>query len=270
MPEGDAVWRTATRLHAALAGKQIVESDLRWPDIATSDLRGRTTLEVAPRGKHILHRLSGGLTLHSHLRMEGQWRVEATATLKPGWRHVHELRALIAADDWTALGLRLGMLDLVRTSDEHEVVGHLGPDLLDPAWTGAHAEAAIANLTGAEASQETGPDVTVGAALLDQRNLAGLGTIWVSESLFAERVSPWRPLGELTPDVAARVVDRGRGLLLRSIGAVQGPVGGAPRMFAYGRAGRPCERCGTAIRSGPVGTPPRDRILYFCPSCQRH
>ena len=77
MPEGDTVWRTAQRLHAALAGKPIVEADLRWPEISTADLSGRGTIEVVSRGKHLLHRIEGGLTLHSHLRMEGQWRVEA-------------------------------------------------------------------------------------------------------------------------------------------------------------------------------------------------
>ena len=116
MPEGDTVWRTARRLHEALAGHEIVESDLRWPGIATADLTGRRTLDVVSRGKHLLHRVEGGLTLHSHLRMEGQWRIEATAALKPGWRRSPDLRALVAAPDWTALGLRLGMLDLVETA----------------------------------------------------------------------------------------------------------------------------------------------------------
>ena len=131
MPEGDTVWRTASRLNEALAGREIVESDLRWPgDIATADLSGRSTLEVVSRGKHILHRVEGGLTLHSHLRMEGQWRVEATPGLEARWRRNPQLRALVAAEDWTALGLRLGMLDLVPTAREGELVGHLGPDVL--------------------------------------------------------------------------------------------------------------------------------------------
>ena len=127
MPEGDTVWRTATRLNEALAGREIVESDLRWPDIATVDLTGRATLEVVSRGKHVLHRVEGGLTLHSHLRMEGQWRVEATEGLAPRWRRNPQLRALVGAADWTALGLRLGMLEVLPTAREGEVVGHLGP-----------------------------------------------------------------------------------------------------------------------------------------------
>ena len=76
MPEGDTVWRTATRLHQALAGHPVTRWDLRWGELATSDLVGATTLEVVSRGKHILQRLDAGVTLHSHLRMEGQWRIE--------------------------------------------------------------------------------------------------------------------------------------------------------------------------------------------------
>ena len=78
VPEGDVVRRTAQRLHAALAGRTLVTSDLRWPSLATVDLRGREVLEVASAGKHLLARVEGGLTLHSHLRMEGQWRVHRT------------------------------------------------------------------------------------------------------------------------------------------------------------------------------------------------
>lgn len=78
MPEGDTVWRTARRLHETLAGEVISAADLRWPGISTADLRGMRTLEVVARGKNVLHRLDAGLTLHSHLRMEGQWRIEST------------------------------------------------------------------------------------------------------------------------------------------------------------------------------------------------
>ena len=261
MPEGDTVWRTATRLNQALAGKPIVESDLRWPEISTVDLRGRTTLEVVSRGKHILHRVEGGLTVHSHLRMEGQWRIEATASLAPRWRHNPQLRALVSAHDWTALGLRLGMLDLVSTSREDEVVGHLGPDLLGPDWDAA---VAVDNLL-----RDPG---TIGAALLDQRNLAGIGTLWCAETLFAERVSPWTPVAELDREAVERIVDRVHRFLVRAKdSAVQSTTGSTrsgETTYVHGRSGRQCRRCGTTVRSGPVGVPPRDRVLGYCPACQ--
>ena len=255
------MWRTATRLDQALAGHPIVEADLRWPEISTADLRGRTTLEVVSRGKHILHRIEGGLTLHSHLRMEGQWRIEPTATLAAGWRRNPQLRALVSAPDWTALGLRLGMLDLVGTSMEHELVGHLGPDLLGPGWD---ARAAVDNLL-----VHGGP---IGAALLDQRNLAGVGTVWCAETLFVERLNPWTPIADLDRERVERVVDRVHGFLTRATANVIQSSTGSFRhgetTYVHGRSGRPCRRCGTTVRVAPIGDPTRDRAMFYCPTCQ--
>ena len=261
VPEGDTVWRTAERLHRVLAGREIVESDLRWPGIATADLTGRSTIEVVSRGKHLLHRIDGGLTLHSHLRMEGQWRIEATGTLKPGWRHLPDLRALVAADEWTALGLRLGRLDLVDTRHEDRLVGHLGPDLLGPDWD---PERAVENLAAAGAP--------IGAALLDQHNLAGLGTLWTSEALFALRLPPWTPAADLGRSVLVELVDRCRLMLDRGRrDVVQSTTGSRMRgetTYVHGRSGRPCRRCGATVRVAPIGEPTRERTMFYCPSCQ--
>jgi endonuclease-8 len=261
VPEGDTVWRTAQRLDAALAGRPVVEADLRWPEISTADLRGRTTLEVRSRGKHLLHRLEGGLTLHSHLRMEGQWRVEATPTLADGWRRNPQLRALVSAPDWTALGLRLGMLDLVATDREAELVGHLGPDVLGPDWDRGRA---VANVVAS--------GLRVGAALLDQRNLAGVGTMWCAEALFLERVHPWAPSADLGLGTVERVVDRAQRLV--DVGrrhAVQSSTGSYRRdeeHYVHGRSGRPCRRCGATVRVAPIGDRGRERTMFYCPACQ--
>lgn len=261
MPEGDTVWRTAQRLHAALADKPIVEADLRWPGISTADLTGHTTLQVLSRGKHILHRIEGGLTLHSHLKMEGQWRIEATAALKPGWRHNPDLRALVSARDWTALGLRLGMLDLVPTTRETDLVGHLGPDLLGPDWD---ADLAARNLMA--------QDVPIGQALLDQRNLAGLGTLWAAETLFIERVHPWASAKDLGPDTVERLVARAHRLLGQARhNVVQSSTGSRRRgetAYVHARSGRPCRRCGAMVRVAMIGEPLRERTMFYCPSCQ--
>jgi endonuclease-8 len=255
------VWRTARRLHQALAGQPIVEADLRWPEIATADLRGRTTLEVLSRGKHILHRVDGGLTLHSHLRMEGQWRVEATSSLDPRWRRSPHLRALLSGPTWTALGLRLGMLDLVATSHEGELVGHLGPDLLGPDWD---ASTAVANVGSADAS--------IGSALLDQRNLAGVGTIWCAETLFVEGVNPWQPVAELEPAAVERIVDRVHRFIVRStdhaVPTSTGSLRAGESTYVHGRSGRPCRRCGATVRVAPIGPPTRERAMFYCPACQ--
>ncbi len=261
MPEGDTVWRTATRLNEALAGREIIESDLRWPGISTVDLTGRTTLEVVSRGKHVLHRVEGGLTLHSHLRMEGQWRVEATPGLAPRWRRNPQLRALVAASDWTALGLRLGMLDLVPTDREADVVGHLGPDVLGPDWDPGRA---VDNVVGSH--------VPVGQALLDQRNLAGVGTMWCAETLFLERVPPWTPAGELGRETVERIVARAHRLIDNGRRQAVQSSTGSYRLdeahYVHARSGRPCRRCGATVRVAMIGEPTRERTMFYGPGCQ--
>ncbi|MEP7332180.1 MAG: DNA-formamidopyrimidine glycosylase family protein [Terracoccus sp.] len=261
MPEGDTVWRTAARLDQALAGKQTIESDLRWPEISTADLTGRRTLEVVSRGKHILHRFEGGLTLHSHLRMEGQWRIEATPRLPRRWRTSSQLRALVAASDWTALGLRLGMLDLVPTAREGDLVGHLGPDVLGPDWDAGQA---VENLARAA--------VPVGQALLDQRNLAGVGTMWCAETLFLEKLNPWVTASELGRPRLERIVARAHRLIDNGKNhAVQSSTGSyrlGEAHYAHARSGRPCRRCGATVRVAPIGQPPQERTMFYCPGCQ--
>ena len=261
MPEGDTVWRTATRLHQALAGKQTIESDLRWPEISTADLTGRRTLEVVSRGKHILHRFEGGLTLHSHLRIEGQWRIEATPGLPRRWRTNPQLRALVTAPDWTALGLRLGMLDLVPTAREGDLVGHLGPDVLGPDWDAGQA---VENLARAA--------VPVGQALLDQRNLAGVGTMWCAETLFLEKLNPWVTASELGRPRLEQIVLRAHRLIDNGKNhAVQSSTGSyrlGEAHYAHARSGRPCRRCGATVRVAPIGLPPQERTMFYCPGCQ--
>ena len=180
MPEGDTVWLTARRLHAALAGRPVTTFDLRVPDLATRDLTGDTVAEVIARGKHILLRFAGGLTLHTHLRMDGSWHIVA-AGRRPNALPQHMIRALIGNDTWLAAGYRVHDLRIVRSTDEVRLVGHLGPDLLGPDWD---PHEAVRRLR----AQTNRP---VGEALLDQRNLAGIGNLYKAETLFLRGVSPW-------------------------------------------------------------------------------
>jgi endonuclease-8 len=259
MPEGDTVWQTAKRLHSALAGKVLTRSDLRVPQYATVDLSGRTVLDVTPRGKHLLTRVEGGLTLHSHLMMDGAWKVYA-----PGQRFSggpgHQIRAILYTGDRTAVGYRLTVLDLLRTTDEDRFVGHLGPDLLGPDWDG---ERALANLLA-------DPGRRLGEALLDQRNLAGIGNIYKSELCFLLGVTPWLPVGALPAERAAHLPALAKQLLEanrdRPVRRTTGRRG--PDLFVYGRAPRPCLRCGTSIRVGDQSDGIRERPTYWCPACQ--
>ncbi|MFC7488106.1 Fpg/Nei family DNA glycosylase [Knoellia sp. CPCC 206453] len=260
MPEGDTVWRTADRLHRALSGEPITLSDFRFPEIATADLRGAVTTEVVSRGKHLLHRVDSGLTVHSHLKMEGQWRVERVADTAR-WLRRADLRAAVGTDTWSALGLRLGMLEIVPTSREGDIVGHLGPDVLGPDWD---AERVVHRLLAST--------TVIGAALLDQRVLAGVGTLWASESLFIERIGPWSAAAELAPERAQALVARIHRLMDASRHhAVQSSTGVRRRgeeHYVHARSGRPCRRCGNMIRVSMIGPPGRERTMFYCPSCQ--
>lgn len=264
MPEGDTVLQTAERLDAALAGHVLVRSDLRVPRFATADLTGRTVSGVTARGKHLLTRIEGGsegaLTLHSHLRMDGSWRVYAEGER---WRGgpSHQIRAVLATADHTAVGYRLPVLELLRTEDEHRVVGHLGPDLLGSDWDPATA---LRNLLA-------DPGRPLGEALLDQRNLAGIGNVYKCELCFLARVTPWSPVGELPAPTAARLVSTAKQLLEanrhRPARTTTGPASHGrlrERLFVYGRAHRPCLRCGTPVREAGQD----DRPTYWCPHCQ--
>nr|WSW66433.1 DNA glycosylase [Streptomyces sp. NBC_00995] len=269
MPEGDTVLQAAKRLHIALAGQVLTRSDLRVPRFATADLTGRTVLDVSARGKHLLTRVEGGLTLHSHLGMDGSWRVHA-----PGerWRGgpSHQIRAILANAAHTAVGYRLPVLELLRTKDEEQAVGHLGPDLLGPGWD---AGTALRNLCA-------DPARPLGEALLDQRNLAGIGNIYKCELCFLARATPWLPIGRLPEPTAALLVttakqlleaNRDRPVRATTAGARPRPAAPAPRnrrtgqdLWVYGRAHRPCLRCGTAIRAAEQD----GRPTYWCPRCQ--
>jgi endonuclease-8 len=261
MPEGDTVWLTAKRLRSALAGGEVTQFDLRAPQLATADLRGERVLDVQPYGKHLLMRFGGGLTLHSHLRMDGSWRLAAIGrpTGVPR-RDEHQIRALIGTSDWLAVGLRVHDLRLIATADEAELVGHLGPDLLGPDWDPG---AALGRLLAQ-------PDATVGEALLDQRNLAGIGNMYRAEVLFSCGVNPWTPIGQVTD--LARVIDTSFRLLRRNRDhpeqSTTGSLARGAQHWVYLRSGQPCRRCGTLIRSARMGVPPRDREVWWCPACQ--
>ena len=262
MPEGDTVWRTAHRLHLALAGHVVTVCDLRWPSLATVDLRGATTTEVVARGKHVLQRLDSGVTLHSHLRMDGQWRVAATDQVTGAELRNDRIRAVVGTSEWTCIGARLGMLDLVPTAGEDTLVGHLGPDLLGPDWD---LPTALANLRRA-------PQRAIGEALLDQRLLAGVGTLYDSESLFIERIHPWTPVAELDDHALERLVERAHRLLEvnshRAVHSTTGSLRPGETAYVHARSGRPCRRCGQGVRVAMIGQAPQDRTMFYCPTCQ--
>ena len=140
MPEGDTVFRAARLLDRELSGRRLTRTDLRVPQHATADLSGGLVLTTLPRGKHILTRIEhDGLawTLHTHLKMEGAWRVLDHGRRWP--RPAHQARVVLETEAKVAVGFSLGVVELLPTDAELGVVGHLGPDLLGPDWDEAHA-----------------------------------------------------------------------------------------------------------------------------------
>ena len=257
MPEGDTVWMTARRLDEVLAGEVLTSSDFRVPAFATLDLSGETVDEVVSRGKHLLHRV-GEFSIHTHLKMEGSWHVYQPDTpwRRPAW----QARAVLSTTDWTTVGFSLGVTEVVARDKEDTVVGHLGPDLLGPDW---NLDAALANLA-------SDPAVPVFIALLDQRNLAGLGNEYVNELCFLRGVLPSTPVSEVDlPAIVAlgvRLIHANRERVNRTF---TGDTRSGQQDWVYGRMGRPCRRCGTRIRRGTLGpTPLIQRLTFWCPRCQ--
>ena len=257
MPEGDTVYRSAKQLHAALAGTVVTRCDIRVPAFATVDLTGETVHDVVSRGKHLLMRI-GEYTIHSHLKMEGSWRIYRGAER---WtRPAYLARGILANSEYTAVGYELGTLTVVRTEDEGTLVDYLGPDLLGADWD---ASLALANL-------RSDPDREIGLALLDQRNLAGIGNVYRAEICFLSGMLPARHVRDVanldaTVDLAYRLLQANKD---RSTRVTTGNLR-RDTLWVYGRAGKPCLRCGTVIEKGTLGDSElTQRDTWWCPSCQ--
>ena len=258
MPEGDTIWRTALHLDKALTGQVLVETDFRVPAHATLDLAGRTVESTVSRGKHLLTRIGPDHTLHTHLKMEGSWHL-----YKPGsrWRRpAHEARVVLRTDDRTAVGFALGVTEVVARDAEETVVGHLGPDLLGRDWD---EDEALRRLLDQ-------PTREVGEALLDQRNLAGIGNLYKCEMCFLAGVHPRTPVADVAD--LPRLVRRARSALeankLRVEQTFTGDTRKGQQHWVYGRARQPCRRCGTRIREDMQGPQLQERVSYWCPTCQ--
>ncbi|MEJ7741111.1 MAG: DNA-formamidopyrimidine glycosylase family protein [Nocardioidaceae bacterium] len=272
MPEGDTVWRTAQRLDQALSGRLLTKSDFRVPQWSEVDLTGQEVVETVSRGKHLLTRLAK-LTLHTHLKMEGSWHIYRHGSR---WRSpAFQARVVLANDQWQAVGFRLGEVELVERAREGDVVGHLGPDLLGADWS---LEEALDRLRAV-------PQRPLGEALLDQRNLAGIGNMYKAEVCFVSGMHPQTRVEDVAELPA--LVERARTMLAtnkeRAQQSTTGDLRRGKSLWVYARAGQPCRRCGTKIRSTtfselPLGaaaiagaTAPdqdRSRSSYWCPSCQ--
>lgn len=262
MPEGDTLFRTATVLREVLLGKPVSAARGRADGVALERVVGSRVDRVDAQGKHLLIGFDNGLTLHTHLRMNGSWHRYRTGER---WlRGPSRAVAVIEVPGAVAVCFDAPTVELIdtRALALHPSLRALGPDLLAAA---PDLEAATARLASPSRAE-----VTVAEALLDQTALAGLGNVYRSEVLFIERVDPFLPLGRLEADILARLVATGARLLrVNADGPARTTVPDAPRgsLWVYARPGRPCRRCGTLIQTQMTG-PELTRRLFWCPGCQ--
>ncbi|WP_183094164.1 DNA-formamidopyrimidine glycosylase family protein [Nocardioides stalactiti] len=259
MPEGDAVFLTARRLDRGLAGQVLTASDFRWPSLATVDLSGSRVIGTGTHGKHLLTRLDHEgslLTLHTHLKMEGVWRVVDRGRRWP--RPAHEARVVLRTEGREAVGFALGIVELLPTADEQAVVGHLGPDLMDDDFD---RDEALRRLLA-------DPDRPLGEALLDQTVVAGIGTIYLAETCFLQGLHPLAPVRAVRDP--ARLLERAHQLLRAGVYHGRPTTTGDRRggTWVYRRQRQSCQRCGSRVVAGEVGGRGRERTTYWCPSCQ--
>lgn len=261
MPEGDTVYALARRLDTALRGRTLTHGELRVPAHATADLAGHVVAEHVTHGKHLLTRLSDGLTLHTHLLMSGSWTISAAGRWLPR-AVMPDVRIVLRTDGPAAYGVRVPIVELLATRDERDVVGHLGPDPLREDWDPGESARRM----------QAEPDRALVAVLLDQRCVAGFGNLWANELCFLRGHSPWTPVADV--DVPA-LLDLGARALRHSAtvpGAMQVTTGvrrKGEQHWVAGRAGRPCLRCGTPVRVvAEVSNDPERRRTWWCPHCQ--
>jgi endonuclease-8 len=274
VPEGDSIFRTARALERALAGHQVTRFESVFPRLTRIDddtpIRGRTIERVDARGKHLLIWFSGALVLRTHMRMSGSWHI-----YRPGerwFRPRHEMRIVIETAPIHAVAFNVPVAEFATsaTATDMEALRALGPDPLSPSFD---AEEAIRRI------QSRG-DVEIADALLDQSAMAGLGNIYKSESLFVARVHPFATVRTLAREDVERLVAVAVKLMNANVAETAtggivtygglrrttGRLDPGARLWVYGRAGKPCRRCGTPISRKKQG--PHARSTYWCPRCQ--
>lgn len=267
MPEGDTIFKVATALRPFLLDKQVVAARAAARFAKLDVLAGTTVTAIEPRGKHLLIAFDNGLALHTHLRMTGSWH-----RYTPGekWKKpAHLASVVLEVADSVVVCFSAPIVDLVKsdTTERHPSIKALGPDLLGETFD---AEEAFRRLRAPERAQ-----FSLSEALLDQRAMAGVGNIFKNEILFIHRLSPWGKMARLDDDTLREVIATAERLLRFNVEPGQyarvttdhAPETKGHSHWVYGRAGKPCFRCGSAI-SCKLQRADLPRYTWWCPTCQ--
>jgi endonuclease VIII len=255
MPEGDTIHRMAATLRTVLEGRELGRFEA--PRVRGRPPAAGSRIEaVEARGKHLLIRFGDGAVLHSHMRMTGSWHTYRTG--EPWRRHASHARVVIETPSTVAVCFDAPVVELLDARDlaRHPQLRALGPDLCLPV---PDIDEALRRMDALDLA------IPIGVALLDQRVASGVGNVYRSEVLWASRVDPFLPLADVEP---AR---RGT-LLVTAARMLRANLGGRRRetvpggLAVYDRAGRPCRRCGAAIRTRRLGE--QARSVWWCPDCQ--
>lgn len=257
MPEGDTLRRLADRVNAHFAGDVVERSTMRDPRLVGVELAGRTLLDADAYGKHLFVRFDDGRSLHAHLLMTGSFTV-GRPSREPEWRRRVELQL----SRGPMVGEMVPILGMIPTRDEHRITDHLGPDLCRPGRAPDPDEIA-ARMLGQGGEPLTG-------SMLDQRNAAGFGNIYVNDVPFIVGVSPFQPVGTVGGLADAIAI----GIALIRVNARRGPQNTVGRRlqtdarWMHGTGRRPCPVCGNRLNYRSERQTPWRRSITWCPTCQ--
>jgi len=274
VPEGDTIFRAARTLHRALAGHDVVRFESVFPALTRihedAPITGRRIERVSAAGKHLLMAFSGDLVLRTHMRMNGSWHI-----YRPGeaWRRPrHDMRIVIATTAFEAVGFNIPVAEFLepRALARQEDLRRMGPDLLGETFDAAEAIRRFRER----------PQLSIADAFLNQRIVAGAGNVYKSEVLFLCAVNPFVPVADVTDaqlaallstarrHLQANVIDPTSAIVTyRGYRRTTGRADPSERLYVYGRAGKPCRKCGTPIELRAQGA--HARLTYWCPRCQQ-
>jgi endonuclease VIII len=274
-------------MHRVLAGHVVTRFETAYAHLdrvnVDTPIAGRTIERIESAGKHHLIVLgpptrglcalgqSGDLILRTHMRMNGSWHLYRHG--ERWWRGPQAMRVRLDTAHWVAVAFDVPVAEFVTPKQlaTTDPVARLGPDLLGPEFD---RDEAVRRLI-ASARQP------IAMSLLDQRLVAGIGNVYKSEVLFLSRINPFTPAGAVPTEALERMIDLARGLLKDNV-----IDGTSPRiqtyrnlrmtnrasehdesLWVYGRAGKPCRKCGTPIEMKKMGVDARS--TYWCPTCQQ-